>query len=75
MPLTGTKSPFSSLTIRGALVLLIPIILKLLGVDLGADAAGLISNIADTGIQFVGLVMVVYGRFRATQKVSLDASP
>jgi hypothetical protein len=75
MALVGNKSAFSSLTIKGAFVLLIPMLLALFGINLGADAAGIINNLIEVGIQFVGLAMVIYGRLRATQKVTLDGDP
>jgi hypothetical protein len=72
MTLVGVKSVFSSLTIRGALLTLLPTILRLLGLDLGDDAAGVISNFMEAGITFIGTAMVVYGRIRATQEVAFS---
>jgi hypothetical protein len=70
MGLIGTKSMFASLTIQGIVIAAIPHLLKVFGVDLGADAAGLISNVADAGFALVGSVMAIYGRIRATQLIA-----
>lgn len=72
MALIGEKSIFSSLTIRGALVVMLPLLLRLFGVDLGDDAAGIISNLVEAGITLVGAFLVIYGRIRATQKVAIE---
>jgi hypothetical protein len=71
MSLSGYKSAFSSLTIRGAFVMVLPILFKLLGFDLGSDASGVINNLVEATMEFVGATMVVYGRIRATKTVTL----
>jgi hypothetical protein len=71
MAFSGTKSVFKSLTIQGAVVAIIPSLLKLGGLDLGADGAGLVSNLIDSGMTFFGAAVAVYGRIRATQELHL----
>jgi hypothetical protein len=73
MALIGEKSVLSSLTIRGALLALLPLVLRLFGIDLGDDAAGVISNFVEAGITLVGASLVIYGRIRATQKVVVES--
>jgi hypothetical protein len=68
---TSSKSIFKSLGIQGIVVALIPTLLKLFGVDLGADSAGLISNFVELGFEFVGSAMAIYGRIRASQTLHL----
>jgi uncharacterized membrane protein len=68
---TGDKPLLSSLTMRGGLVLLLQLLFRLLGFDLGDEQAGFISNVADVVITIFGLVMVVWGRYRANQKLTM----
>ncbi len=74
MAFTGTKSIFSSVTLIGILVAMFTRILALFGLDLGADSAGLLSNVVDAGLTFFGALMVIYGRIRATKNLSLSRS-
>jgi hypothetical protein len=69
MALTGTKSIFSSLTLAGILTMLLPHILALFGIDLGADSAGVITNLVEGFLTFFGAILAIYGRLRATKRL------
>lgn len=70
MALTGTKSIFSSLTMLGIIVALLTRILAIFGIDLGADSAGLLSNAIDAATPFIGSLIAIYGRIRATKSLA-----
>jgi hypothetical protein len=67
--MTGVKPFYSSLTIQGAIVAVLPIILSLLGVDLGVGGENIVSQAVEQGIQLVGIVMVIVGRYRANKRI------
>jgi hypothetical protein len=71
MALAGQKSIFKSLTAGGGVVMLLPMLLKLVGLDLGEDIGSVAAQTVDLVVQLSGLVMVIYGRIRASKKAVL----
>lgn len=64
-----TKTIWTSKTVWGAIAMLLPVILKLFGVDLtdadASTAVGLAQQILDLALQLGGFIMVVIGRMKA----------
>jgi hypothetical protein len=50
---------------------LIPTLLRLFGIDLGADGASLVAGAIELGVQFGGAILAIYGRFRATKRLDM----
>jgi uncharacterized lipoprotein NlpE involved in copper resistance len=65
-----TKSPLQSRTIIGVLIALIPTILKIFGIDLGADSASTVAQAVELGFEFGGSVLAIYGRWQATKRIA-----
>jgi hypothetical protein len=65
----GFKPFYSSLTIQGAAVALLPIILSVLGIKLGEGGPAMLSQFVEQGVQLAGLAMVIVGRYRANKRI------
>lgn len=72
MQLTDTKSPFSSLTIGGIIVAVLPTIFGLFGFNLDADTASALARTVDLGLTFGGAAVAIYGRIRATKRITAN---
>ena len=74
-----TKSPFSSMTIQGLVVVLIGMGLSMFGVLEVSDKEVIsftakVFEVIPQIIELVGLVIATIGRFRATDKLQLKKS-
>ncbi|KKM75467.1 hypothetical protein LCGC14_1389890 [marine sediment metagenome] len=67
----GNKWFVKSKTILGIILSVLPTILPAFGVSFGADDAQLINGFVDASIQLVGAALAIYGRWVATQSVSV----
>jgi len=66
-----SKFILQSRTIWGVIIMALPAVLPLFGIEFGAEAVGE-SNIAfNSLIEFVGAVLAVYGRFKAETSISV----
>ena len=68
-----TKTAAKSLGVVSQIVAIILMSLKLAGVDLAEDASGLPENVAtlvDAGMILVAQLTALYGRFRATTRIT-----
>ena len=59
------KFILKSKTVAGAIIAASPILLPMLGITLSGEEASLISASADPLVQLFGLMLVVYGRYKA----------
>ena len=71
---TNIKNPFKSKTIWGAILVVVGLLGKLIGVDVPkAELVGVIDTLGnnwETLIQIGGSVLAVYGRFKAERQLS-----
>ena len=68
-----TKAATHSLSIVSQLVAIVLMSLKLAGIDLAEDASGLPDNVAslvDAGMILSAQLAALYGRFRATTRIT-----
>ena len=70
-----TKSVLKSTTVRGALIMLLPTVLKLFGVEISQEEIDLLGQNLDVLVEavtaLVGFVVAIYGRWNATKPLSL----
>lgn len=70
------KNPLASKTIWGLLVLIIPWVASLLGLEIGQQDAttliGQIRNIADLLNEVIGTILVIWGRRTAIMPISFN---
>lgn len=70
-----TKSIFASKTIWGGIAMILPTILSLIGFDISAGevqtGTDMVMNLVEKGLEFFGFIMVIIGRFKATNSVSV----
>lgn len=64
------KYYLKSKTIWGIIVMILPVLLPLLGVSLGADDTALITDAGDKVMIAIGAVLATYGRIKATEDLS-----
>ena len=62
------KHPLQSTTIQGALIMLISGVCGLLNLDLDV---GYLTEIINALVMLLGAIMTIYGRWKATGKISL----
>jgi len=72
--MTETKHVFDSTTIRGIIILLLPLIKQVLGIDIGTEEInsifGNIDQLLTIGFTLVGAIMSIYGRIKANNNLS-----
>ncbi len=66
-----SKFILQSKTIWGVVILVLPVILPMFGIEFGADAIGESTVAFNSLITLVGAVLAVYGRFKATTAISV----
>lgn len=66
--MNNTKSPFKSLTV---IVSVLGILLSLFGIDLSPEDQAMIAANLDNIASSVMFVLAIFGRFRATTKLTL----
>ena len=62
----SVKGLVQSKTIFGGLVMAIPVVFKLFGIEVGAEDAQIVF---EAGVEVFGLIMVVWGRMGAKKKI------
>ncbi|KKN14834.1 hypothetical protein LCGC14_0992140 [marine sediment metagenome] len=67
----GNKWFVKSKTIIGIFLSILPTILPAFGVSFGADDVQLVNGFVDALIQLAGVSLAVYGRFVATQPITV----
>lgn len=68
-----SKAAVQSLGVTGPIVSIVVILLGMFGIDVSKDLAGFADTIAamiDNGIVIVGIVVGIYGRIRASAKIT-----
>jgi len=60
-----------SKTFWGIVIMVLPAILPLVGVEDGAEVAGMADAVFNSLLTFVGGALALYGRFKATDSVTL----
>jgi hypothetical protein len=64
IPPAKPKWFLQSKTIWGVIVMAVPMVLPMIGINLGADGAALISSAGDQVLQAIGTGLVLYARFK-----------
>ena len=67
----GNKWFVKSKTLIGIVISVLPTILPALGISFGADDLQLVNGFVDASIQLIGASLAIYGRWVATQPVSV----
>jgi len=60
-----------SKTVWGVIVMVLPTLLPMLGLNLVGDDASLITNTGDALMTFIGGVLAIYGRVKADTSITL----
>ena len=70
-----TKSMFQSSTIWGAIVMILPAVFSLIKIDIGTpeieQGVSLIQQLVNGGMELVGFIMTIRGRFKASKPISV----
>ena len=66
-----SKPSWQSMTLWGALLMVLPVILGLLGIGINGDStiAQWLHMLTNSGAQLIGFILVVWGRLTATKVV------
>ncbi|MGB1215052.1 MAG: hypothetical protein ACPG4X_16920 [Pikeienuella sp.] len=67
--MNGTKSALKSMTLWGALIMLLPQVAPLIGYTVTEDDAKALVSAVEAIVTAVGGVMVIVGRIRATKAI------